>query len=161
MDLFDSLPRQQPKSTARAEGRSLPFSEDGGLLRASAFEPGFSLAERLRMHASFGRRVGPAHVDAVDANPVETMRVSTTYTILGDLDYCQTIMPLLGQLTVPKEIKMIKIIYPKPLKSGLGGHQKLLMLVKLSTQPKLVLRMSGITPTINSEPIMTHIAMKR
>src|SRR5208282_4948699 len=29
MDLFDSSPRQQSKSTARAEGRSLPFSEDG------------------------------------------------------------------------------------------------------------------------------------
>jgi hypothetical protein len=29
MDLFDSPPLQQPKSTARAEGRSLPFSEDG------------------------------------------------------------------------------------------------------------------------------------
>ena len=30
MDLFDSPPRQeQQKSTARAEGRSLPFSEDG------------------------------------------------------------------------------------------------------------------------------------
>src|ERR1700737_2429606 len=29
MDLFDSPPLQQTKSTARAEGRSLPFSEDG------------------------------------------------------------------------------------------------------------------------------------
>ena len=29
MDLFDSPPRQEEKSTARAEGRSLPFSEDG------------------------------------------------------------------------------------------------------------------------------------
>jgi hypothetical protein len=29
MDLFDSPPRQQPKFPARAEGRSLPFSEDG------------------------------------------------------------------------------------------------------------------------------------
>jgi hypothetical protein len=29
MDLFDLPPLQEPKSTARAEGRSLPFSEDG------------------------------------------------------------------------------------------------------------------------------------
>ena len=29
MDLFDSTPHQQSKFTARAEGRSLPFSEDG------------------------------------------------------------------------------------------------------------------------------------
>jgi hypothetical protein len=28
IDLFDSPPRQEQKSTARAEGRSLPFSED-------------------------------------------------------------------------------------------------------------------------------------
>jgi replicative DNA helicase len=29
MDLFDSPPRHEQKSTARGEGRSLPFSEDG------------------------------------------------------------------------------------------------------------------------------------
>src|SRR5271163_3440834 len=95
MDLFDSPPLQEQKSAARAEGRSLPFSEDGekGVLCSLLLSPRTVLdlcQIKLRPEAFYG----PAHqtvyivvAELVDANkPIDFITLKQALKDRGKLD---------------------------------------------------------------------------